>query len=346
MGINQERTQALISAVRNSPGRTAILGRRLFLGHPGMEEWLQQVRASERRPLFIVMIERFGDLVACSPIARQLKMQQPDLAIAWVCSARYSSVFAGNPWIDKIFHEEALVSWLISKSKLSPPFLCHELFLDSQRCCWTGIKLPGRFSGINRQNYLNEGSNLLLAYSTAAGIKNIEDIEPDLFLPPIKIELPRSLQGKPLLAIHFDSEDPDRCLNPKAAMAYVTQAIDYGWGVVELGLRPRASINAPDIFFPGSTLPLQAHISLLQTAQYFVGTDSGFLHCANALRKPATVFLGKLRQFAKPITFSGHFWETSWDCVHGDWEAKDCPIETALSHLPKLPGTQAQEEIN
>lgn len=334
MGIWQERYQALKTALQQLPKRTRYLKARWQRGNPEITRWLNDVRTAGRQPLFIVMIERLGDIVACTPIARQLKARQPDLAIAWVCSARYASLLEGNPAIDRVFHEECLASWLLTKRHLPQPFSCHELVLDSQRCCWTGIKLPGRHSGITRHNYLDPGSNLLIAYSRAGGIGNIEDSEPEVHTSAPIINLPKALADKPLLALHFDSEDPERRLSQEAAVAYGREALRRGWGVIELGLSPLASVSNPEIFFPGSGIPLSAHIELLRKSSHFAGVDSGFMHCANALDKPATVFIGKFREFSRPQTFSGSRWKNHWDSVHGPWTARDCPTEIVLAHLP------------
>lgn len=335
MGIHQERVAALMSALRHIPATVTQLGHRWLQGHPELDQWLAAKTAEGRDVLVIVMIERLGDIVSCTPIPRQLKQQNPSLAVAWICSGKYADALAHNPWIDRVFHEESLACWLLTKRKLRQPIRCHELFLDSQRCTWTGIKLPGRHSGIDRRNYLSEGRNLLLAYSRAASIPNIADDEPDLFSTST-VSLPSSIEGKPLIAVHLDSEDPDRRLNQEAAHVCGHELIKNGWGVIELGLRPLASNDNPHIFFPGEALPLRDHISLLRMSSRFIGVDSGFMHCANALRKPATVFIGKFRDFSHPQTFSGSWWHSSWHCVYGPWNTVEIPTQVVLSHLSNI----------
>ncbi len=310
MGANRERSRVVLDALREFPHRLTVLAGRLASGNAAMETWLSRMHEAGRKPVFIVMIERMGDLVACSPIARQLKQRDPSTPIAWVCSSKYSDVFIGNPYVDVVFHEESLAGWLLSKRRLSDPLTVHELFLDGQRCCWTGIHLPGRKSGVSQQNYLDTDTNLLLSYARAAGLVEIQDIEPDLYLPGPRPRLPESFQDRPLMVVHFDSEDPDRRLSRDAAGRLVNRAAEKGWAIVELGLRPIASRVDERVYFPGTSLRMADHILLLKSASYFCGVDSAFLHCANAYRIPSTLLLGKFRHFTSYQTFSGSFFSS------------------------------------
>ena len=139
------------------------------------------------------------------------------------------------------------------------------------------------------------------------------------------------------MAIHFDSEDSDRRLSIEAASRFVEEAHIKGWAVAELGLRPIASEVNRAVYFPGNSLPLHAHIILLKHAQHFSGVDSGFLHCANALRIPSTLFLGKFRNFKSFQTFSGYFL-LSGQCklIRGDIPAKDLLPEFPVSLVPEI----------
>jgi len=307
MGANRERLNALRVAVTHGPRHAMVLAGKLTSGNVAMRDWASCVQASGRQPLFIVMIERLGDVIACTPIASHLRMLYPDSSIAWVCSQKYSDVLEGNPNIDVIFHEESLAGWLLTKRHLPKPIQCYELFLDSQRCCWTGMRLPGRNSGINHQNYLAEGRNLLTAYASAAGITGIVEARPEMFLTGKAPRLPARLVELPLMVVHFDSEDPDRRLSFEALSTFVATALQKGWAIVEVGLNPHASKVDSRVHFLSAAHPLTDHVLLLKTAKHFAGVDSAFLHCANAYQIPSTLYLGKFRHFKSFRTFSGGF---------------------------------------
>ncbi len=345
MGANRERASVLFAAIQELPRRLPVLANRLFRGNPAMQSWLAKTQAAGRHPVFIVMIERLGDVIACTPIARQLKQSDPALAIAWVCSGRFAPALAENPDIDAVFHEESMAGWLLTKRLLDGSVIFHELFLDSQRCCWTGTRLPGRHSGITHENYLDPGTNLLLSYSRAAGLTGIRDVEPELFLRGTPPELPAEFRRRPLMVVHFDSEDPDRRLAEDAALRLVDRAIGKGWAVAEIGLRPIASRMDRRVYFPGASLPLTGHILMVKQAACFIGVDSAFLHCANAYRIPATLLLGKFRHFAAFQTFSGGFL-LSQRCriLRGDVPISRIDPELPAALVPNAPPCPNEKE--
>lgn len=336
-GATRERIDVLASGLLQFPAHLSHLVHTYRHGNPALSQWSENTRANGLRVAVVVMIERFGDIVACSPIAHHLKQTRPNIAVAWVCAKRFSSLAECNPSVDLVFHEESISSWLLTKRLLPRDVDCYELFLDTQRCTWTGIKPQKLRSGVTHTNYLSDGSHLLLAYSRAAGLRNVPDIQPELHLPELDTYWRLRLEGRPVMAVHFDSEDPDRRLRIESATAFVDKALACGWTIVELGLRPIASERNPNVLFPGRTLSLIQQIALLGASDHFSGGFSGFMVCANALSRPATVFIGTFRNFSKITPASGEFWKENWDCVYGPWQASDCPVPVAESHVP-LPG--------
>lgn len=347
MGAPEERWNALVSAVRYLPQRIPILWDRYCKGNPLHTRWALDMLRGGRHPVFVVMIERLGDIIACTPIAKHLKTRDPSLAIAWVCSSAYAEALEGNPYIDAVIHEESLASWLLSKRCLPSTATFHELFLDGQRCCWTGLRLLGRQSGITHHNYLASGRNLLLSYAQATGISDIEDVEPELYVTGSAPALPATLRQRPLMVIHFDSEDADRRLSLLAVEAFVRATQRKGWAIVELGLRPIAAGLSDEVHFLGSAVSLGEQILLLKSADYFAGVDSAFLHVANAYRVPATLFLGRFRHFDHFQTFSGKFL-LSPPCVllRPPLRPAEFPAELAATAVPDCQFTNRPEQTH
>ncbi|MBK9020491.1 MAG: hypothetical protein IPL72_10995 [Sulfuritalea sp.] len=333
-GATRERLDALVAAVSDLPAHLPEIMRKYRAGNAELSHWITAVRAQGRQVALVVMIERFGDIVACLPIAQHLRKSRPELAVAWICAERFASLPSASPAVDAVFTEESIATWLMTKKHLPADLECHELFLDTQRCTWTGLRPPKARSGITHANYLRDGSDLLTAYSRAAGLQGVADVQPELRLPRLEPSWEGRLALGPLMAVHFDSEDPDRRLSEDSARVFVAKALKLGWTVVELGLRPVVSANDPRVLFPGRGLPLIQQVALLNTATYFAGTLSGFMVCANALSKPATVFIGTFRGFTTVRPASGTFWIEQWDCIYGPWPACQCPVGVAVDHVP------------
>ena len=50
----------------------------------------------------IAVFHNIGDILLCTPIARQLKADNPDCEVIWYTSERYKFILENNPFIDQI----------------------------------------------------------------------------------------------------------------------------------------------------------------------------------------------------------------------------------------------------
>ncbi|MBI3258793.1 MAG: hypothetical protein HYZ54_04865, partial [Ignavibacteriae bacterium] len=50
----------------------------------------------------IAIFHGIGDILNCTPIAKQLKLNEPDCHITWYTASKYRFIVENNPFIDEI----------------------------------------------------------------------------------------------------------------------------------------------------------------------------------------------------------------------------------------------------
>lgn len=321
MSLSGERLAALRDAVMRLPRNLPQLAVRLLRPNPTLVAWCKEMLASDLLPVVLCRIERLGDIVATTAVAGHLRRSlEPRARIAWVCAAEYVQLLDGNPDIDAVFVEPCLTSWMMQRRRLPSQARVVELFLDSDRCSWTGLRVKQHLSGWTIHNYYSKGNSLLAAYSSAADCP-VPDLAPRLpqFARLREGQARRLGKTRPRVAVHFSSRDPARSWPAPQALHFCEAALAAGCDLIELGNEDRVAsrIAGVDRLPPGSGI--SDHLSALAGADAFVGVDSGFAHCANALRIPSLILLGKFRDFADYAPFSGpHARSSMWRILRSD----------------------------
>jgi len=321
MTLARERLAAFGNAMLGLPRQLPQLALRSIKPNRALIEWCKETIASGHLPVVLCRIERLGDIVATTAVAGHLRQTHgPRARIAWVCAAEYVSLLAGNPDIDAVFVEPCLTTWMMVRRHLAPQTLIVELFLDSDRCCWTGLRVKQHKTGWSIHNYYCEGNSLLAAYSAAAGCP-VPDLPPQLprFVRQRAARLPAPAAAKPRVAVHFSSRDPARSWPIENARTFCHAALAAGCELIELGNERLVSAQPSPVAClpPGSEIA--SHVEALATVDCFVGVDSGFAHCANALEVPALVLLGAFRNFSGYFPYSGpHARGPLWRCLRSE----------------------------
>ena len=142
MSLSIERLVALRNAFIGLPRNVPRLAARIFRPDLALRDWCRDRLAAGELPAVICRIERLGDIVATTAVATYMRRSLgPGVRIAWVCSAEYVPVLEDHPDVDAIFVEPCLTSWMMARRRLPPEALVLVLFLESDRCCWTGLRV-------------------------------------------------------------------------------------------------------------------------------------------------------------------------------------------------------------
>lgn len=62
--------------------------------------------------IVIGLIEHIGDIVACEPVARYLKLNHPNDHLCWVVRPEFREIIDTNPYIDETITVDCLTDWM------------------------------------------------------------------------------------------------------------------------------------------------------------------------------------------------------------------------------------------
>src|ERR1700748_1462884 len=83
--------------------------------------------------ILIGLIEHFGDVVACEPVARSLRAKHPSAHISWAIRQPFRELIDSNPYIDDTLVLGCLTDW-IKLSKHSQYDLLVDLHVNYRVC--------------------------------------------------------------------------------------------------------------------------------------------------------------------------------------------------------------------
>lgn len=266
-------------------------------------------RAGGRRRLRIGigLVEHFGDIVACEPVARQLRAEYPDAEICWVVREVFRELIDTNPAVDTTIAVDCLTDWI--KWRAHGAFdKVVDLHVNQRICQHCGIALDKREGNpaITGDNHFNYGG-LLKAFSLSAGLAP-QERAPQVYIPEEAVQAVDAL-GLParFVAVHARSNNPDKDWDYPRWTALARELAARGIPVVELGLAPAITDPAvPVINLCGRTSILQM-AEVIRRAAVFVGVDSGPAHLANATGTRGVVLLGQFGPFKSYNPFSGTY---------------------------------------
>ncbi|MEL7237955.1 MAG: glycosyltransferase family 9 protein [Planctomycetota bacterium] len=288
--------------------RRGVIGRRRYF-HAGVAN--------------VGLIEHFGDIVACEPIARYLHEKHGQ--VAWSVRSVYRKLVDRNPHIAYTIECETLTEWMMIRQGMDVPV---DLHINRRWCDPTGNEFhkDDHGSGIDRTNYYDHG-NLLAIACKSAGLPVLTE-GPRVYLNDADRAAVDGLGLPPrFVAVHCRSNQAKRDWDDDKWRQLVDR-LDVP--VVEVGLQS---------VLGGQEGRVCGRVSLLETAEViqranlFIGIDSGPAHLANAVQTPGVILLGRYNQYAKYMPYSGGYGDgTNAAVIQHEAPAADIAVKTVLAH--------------
>lgn len=260
--------------------------------------------------IVIGLIEHLGDIVACEPVARYLKVNYPDSRLTWVVSEKYRELVDVNPHIDEVLAVECLTDWikLIKHNSFDKVVDLHVNLRVCEHCRVPLVKTRGN-PFVSVYEWFDYGA-LLEAFSLGAGLPKLSG-QPRLYLGPEHVAAVDTLiLPSDFCVIHRESNTAQKDWTDDgwAELSAFIRA-ELGLEIVEVGggKLTRPSPLAEGFIDLFNRLPILQTAEVIRRARLFIGIDSGPAHLANAVRTPGVVLLGRHSNFRQYMPFTGFY---------------------------------------
>ena len=284
-------------------------------------------------------VEHIGDIIACEPVARYLKKENPEAYLVWVVNEQYADIFEANPYIDEVYTVKCLTEWLYLRD--SGIFKqTYDLHLPDRVCPSCLIKLPKEndSSGVKLSNYFNYGG-LLQAFSLTAGLPPLTDA-PQLYIPEtIKIEIDNYNLPSEYVVMHCKSNESVKNWNDEKWIELAKKIqTEFGLDIVEIGLNSVLQ-KSDEIEFTNlcGQLTVNETAEVIRRAKVFIGIDSMGGHIANAAEVFGIILMGSYKNFRIYNPYSGKYGKGE-NCILLDsptGNVKHITVENVLGEFEK-----------
>lgn len=257
------------------------------------------------KKILLIRFSSIGDIVLTTPVVRCLKQQLPDLELHVLTKSSYRSIYAPNPYINKVYELQGEMKDLIRQLRREHYDFVVDLHknwrsfrvrmalhcpsasfpkLDFQKFLYTKLKIgklpkihivDRYFKAVERLKVHNDGQGLEFFFNEGDEM-HYEDL-PEAF-------------REGFVAIVIGGQHATKIL-PEDKVVEVCKALDYpvvligGPEDAARGERIKEKVGS----YVGNgcgSLTLGQSASLLQLADAVVTNDTGMMHIAAALRKP------------------------------------------------------------
>ena len=288
---------------------THIIGKFWAFGVDYLRLWLLKWRIGDRALVAIILSEQMGDIIACEPVAREVRQRHPNDYIIWVVR---------KPYVELVAHHPDLNGYLIEKCPGERVYLLrsgifdviYNLHISHRKCKYCPedpINPIADQIGLNFDNYYHRG-DLLYMFSQAAGLPAMT-ADPIMYIPDAVRQSVKALNlPTGLLVLHCQSSHVARdwpAYQWNQLVRWLTNT--YPYTVIEVGLTPTVTEKHPQFRQLSGQLSLLETAEVIRQARLFIGIDSGPAHMANAMQTESIILLGKLFDFVDYLPYSGRF---------------------------------------
>ena len=286
---------------------------------------------------YIHLIVSLGDIIACEPVVRYLKMRWRYAKVFWIVKENYASVLTYNPFIDKVITVQNLAesSALLASLDVAEGQVGVDLHFNNLRCTDTGfIHHNGINPFITFNTYLYYG-NLLESFCLCAGMEKL-DLPPAFYLSPL-LSFPENLPQN-YVVFHCKSNMRIKDWTARKWNALAKKLLRRGCTIVELGSERIIRSKEAHYVDCTSVRDLQLIALIISRAQAFVGIDSGFAHIANCFGIKSVLIFGIYHHYTDYRIYSGNFASCKdcrivFDHRYGSFHVKVRDVEKAFLSL-------------
>ena len=270
--------------------------------------WLKH-QIGNRKLVAIILSEQMGDIIACEPVAREVRRRHPDDYIIWLVRKPYQELVKYHPDLDGYLIEKCPGErvQLLRSTIFDVVYNMHISHRKCKYCLEDPVNLTADQINLTFDNYYDRG-DLLYMFSQAAGLPALTD-EPKMYIPETVRQRIASMKlPHKFVVLHCQSSHVMRDWPAQHWNRLVNWLIDtYSCSVIEVGTKPTVTENNPMFRSVCSQLSLLETAEVIRQARLFIGIDSGPAHMANAMQTDSIILMGKLFDFVDYMPYSGRF---------------------------------------
>lgn len=262
-----------------------------------------------RQLVVIILSEQMGDIIACEPVAREVRRLHPNDYIIWMVRKAYVELVRYHPNLDGYVIEKCPGErvQLLRSGIFDVVYNMHISHRKCKYCPEDPINPTADKIGLTFDNYYDRG-DLLYMFSQAAGLPAIT-ADPKMYIPQSVRQTTGALSipADPIV-IHCQSSHVMRdwpAANWNKLIAWLIST--YHYPIIEVGLTTTITETHPKFRSLAGQLSLLETAEVIRQARLFIGIDSGPAHMANAMDTEAIILLGKLFDFVDYLPYSGRF---------------------------------------
>ncbi|MDB5242825.1 MAG: glycosyl transferase, partial [Spirosoma sp.] len=270
--------------------------------------WLK-LKIGHRPLVAIILSEQMGDIIACEPVAREVRRRHPDGYIIWVVREPYIELVKYHPDLNGYLVEKCPSErvWLLRTGIYDQVYNMHISHRKCPYCPEDPVNPTADQAGLTFDNYLDYG-DLLYTFSQAAGLPALTD-DPRMYIPMkvrqqvAALELPKSP-----IVIHCQSSYVLRDWPAEHWNRLVRWLLHtYPYPIIEVGMNPIVSEKHPRFRSLCGQLSLLETAEVIRQSRLFIGIESGPAHMANAGGTIGIILQGQLFNFVDYLTYSGRY---------------------------------------
>lgn len=268
-----------------------------------------KLRTGNRPLIAIILSEQMGDIIACEPVAREVRRLHPDGYIIWVVREPYVELVRHHPDLDGYLVEKCPGErvWLLRSGIYDVVYNMHISHRKCKYCTEDPVNPTADHIGLTFDNYLDRG-DLLYTFSQAAGLPALTD-DPRMYIPEAvgRQVAALNLADSPIV-IHCQSSHIMRDWPTDHWNRLVGWLLEtYPYSIIEVGVNPVVTRQHPRFRNLCGQLSLLETAEAIRQARLFVGIESGPAHMANAGGTTGIILQGQLFDFTNYLTYSGRY---------------------------------------
>lgn len=253
--------------------------------------WIGNDAEATPPEMLVVKLLTLGDAVMVTPALKAIRETRPGARITLVTCRDWKEVFEGNPFVDEVIAVER------PPSRVAPGYL----FYDSVTHAFLQKKQWAEVIEFNCLDFLPQyrrtGLHFRDFYAEMAGVYPLRDTK---YFIAVGEKDRRAAQevlsacrpGPKTICVHTNAGWALKNWPRTKWLEFAAQIRrTFGARVVQVGL-PEERIDSPDMIDLCGTLGLKELAALFETADLFVGLDSGLMHLASAVGAPVVALFG------------------------------------------------------